>query len=94
MADLQHRLGEKGLAVVAVNLDKRRDLAEAFLAKYPAGFPVAFDAEGRTAEAYGVRAMPTSVLVGRDGKVLATHAGFEAHGAGEWARVIEEACTR
>jgi cytochrome c biogenesis protein CcmG/thiol:disulfide interchange protein DsbE len=94
MGELQRRLGDKGLTVLAVNLDKRRDLAEEFLAKYAAPFTVAFDAEGRTAELYGVRAMPTSLLLGRDGVVLATHAGFDARGAGDWARTIEEACTR
>jgi cytochrome c biogenesis protein CcmG/thiol:disulfide interchange protein DsbE len=94
MADLQRRLDAKGLTVVAVNLDKSRGLADEFLARHPAAFAVAFDPEGRTADAFGVRAMPTSLLLGRDGVIVATHAGFDSRGAVEWARSIEEACDR
>lgn len=94
MADLQRRLADKGLTVVAVNLDKRRELADEFLADHPAQFTVAFDPAGATADAWGVRAMPTSLLVGRDGVVVAAHAGFDPRGAAAWARTIEEACSR
>ena len=94
MAAVQESLGPRGLRVVAVNLDKERSLADAFLAKYPAPFEVAFDPGGATAERYGVRAMPTSVLVGRDGKVLLVHAGFDPRTAGAYEHSIEEACRR
>lgn len=94
LGELQQRLGPKGLAVVAVNLDKRPGAAASFLAKYPAGFPVVFDPAGAVAEAYGVRVLPTSVLLDRAGRVLAIHPGFDARSAGEYARTIEEACDR
>lgn len=94
MASLQESLGTRGLRVVAVNLDKERALADAFLAEHPAPFAVAFDPEGATAGRYGVRAMPTSVLVGRDGKILLVHPGFDARTAGEYRHAIEEACRR
>lgn len=94
MAAVQESLAARGLRVVAVNLDKERGPAEAFLARYPVPFAVAFDPGGATAERYGVRAMPTSVLVGRDGKVLLVHAGFDPRTAGAYERSIEEACRR
>jgi thioredoxin-like negative regulator of GroEL len=37
--------------------------------------PVALDADMRVTQAYGVRSTPTVVLVGRDGRVLATVVG-------------------
>jgi thiol-disulfide isomerase/thioredoxin len=76
MNSLQQRYGAHGLQVVAINVDAKRDDAAAFLAKVPAGFTVAYDQSGATARAYGIKGMPSSALVGRDGKLLWLHAGF------------------
>jgi len=91
MASLSERYRDRGLAIVAVNLDKDRALADRFLAEHPAPFTVAFDPAGETAEAYHVRAMPTSVLVGADGHVLLTHIGFDPKHSAEVEARIEEA---
>jgi thiol-disulfide isomerase/thioredoxin len=91
MNDLQKRYGDKGLAIVAVNLDKDRELASQFLAEVPAAFTVAFDPSGKTAESYKVKAMPTTFLVSPDGKLLLTHTGFDAKHASEFEAQIAEA---
>ena len=65
------------LVVLAIDLDKERALADAFLEQHPADFTIAFDPAGRTAEAFQVSAMPTSFLIGRDGTILWRHAGFD-----------------
>jgi thiol-disulfide isomerase/thioredoxin len=62
--------------ILAVNLDKDRALADAFLKKMQANFLVGFDPEGATAISYQLRGMPSSFLIGRDGKIYATHIGF------------------
>lgn len=94
LGDLQKRLAPRGLVVVAIDLDKSRAAADAFLARYEAPFTVAFDPAGGTAEAYGVRAMPTSVLLDRAGRVVRVHPGFDAAHAGEWVAAIEAECAR
>lgn len=76
MSALQQRYGAHGLQVVAINLDTKRDDAAAFLAHTPAGFTVAYDAAGGTARAYGVKGMPSSALIARDGTLLWLHTGF------------------
>jgi thiol-disulfide isomerase/thioredoxin len=78
MNELQSRYGAEGLEVVAVNLDARRSDADKFLAEVPAGFTLAFDATGDSARRFEVKSMPSSVLIGRDGKVVAAHKGFKA----------------
>ncbi len=73
---MHDKYAPSGLAIVAVNVDKKRADADKFLAQLPARFPLAFDPEGATPTAYAIRAMPTSVLIGRDGRVVAVHNGF------------------
>ena len=76
LGQMQSRYGDKGLQVVAINVDEKRDDALAFLKRYPAAFPVVYDGAGNSARAYAVKAMPSSVLIGRDGKVAFVHTGF------------------
>jgi len=76
MNTMQSRYGAKGLVIVAINLDKDRRLAERFLAEVPAGFIIAYDATGATAEAYDVMGMPSSYLIDDKGHVRYTHIGF------------------
>jgi cytochrome c biogenesis protein CcmG, thiol:disulfide interchange protein DsbE len=77
MNDMQSKYGAKGFQVVGVNLDAKRADADQFLSNWPAKFTVAFDAKGDTAKRFEVKGMPTSVLIGADGKVLAVHQGFK-----------------
>ena len=94
MKSLVGRYGPKGFTVVAINLDKRRDDAEAFLDRYETPFTVAFDPSGKTAEAYEVKAMPTSFLVDRTGSIVYAHPGFDAKSAAAAESLIVEACAR
>ena len=48
MNELQQRYGDKGFTVVAVNVDKKAEDAERFLAQTPARFTVVYDAPGAT----------------------------------------------
>jgi len=91
MNGLEKRYGDKGLAIVAVNLDKDREFADNFLAEVPALFTVAFDPSGKIAERYKVKAMPTTFLISADGRVLATHTGFDAKHASDFEAQIAEA---
>lgn len=91
MKSLHERDAARGLRIVAVNLDKDHALAEAFLAEHPAPFTIAYDPAGKVAEAYHVSAMPSSFLIGRDGRILAQHGGFDAKRGAEWEKRIEEA---
>jgi thiol-disulfide isomerase/thioredoxin len=76
MNDLQSRYRAQGLEVLAVNLDAKREDADRFLGQFPASFTVAFDAKGESAKRFEVKGMPSSVLIGRDGRIVAAHKGF------------------
>jgi thiol-disulfide isomerase/thioredoxin len=76
MNEMQAKYGPRGLQIIGVNLDAKRDDADKFLAQTPAKFTLAFDSKGDSPRAYGVKGMPTSVLIGADGKVIDHHSGF------------------
>lgn len=78
MNEMQARFKEQGLQVVAINLDSDRAAAKEFLDETPAKFTIAYDPEGKSADAFGVKVMPTSYLIDRDGNITSTHFGFLA----------------
>jgi thiol-disulfide isomerase/thioredoxin len=88
--EMQAKYGAKGFQVIGINLDKKRADADKFLAETPATFSIAFDATGDTPKRFEIKGMPSSVLVGPDGKVIATHNGFRE----EERKELEERITR
>jgi cytochrome c biogenesis protein CcmG, thiol:disulfide interchange protein DsbE len=91
MNELQSRFSERGLQIIAVNLDAQTGDAQKFLAQTMASFVVAYDPKGLTPRLYGVRGMPTSILIGRDGKILMTHMGFNKGNRPELEEKIRQA---
>jgi thiol-disulfide isomerase/thioredoxin len=77
MAELKQKYGTQGLEIIAVNLDKERQMADEFLKTMKINFIVAFDPSGETASKYELRGMPGSYLIGRDGNIHASHLGFK-----------------
>ena len=77
MNAMQDKYRAQGLKIIGVNLDTKTEDARKFLAQTPAHFTVAFESKGVTPKNYGVKGMPTSFLVGRDGKIIFQHLGFK-----------------
>ena len=88
--DIKQRYAEKGFEVVAVNLDKDRKLADEFLKVMDVNFLVAFDESGESASKYKLKGMPSSYLIGRDGKLYASHIGFIEKDKNKLEQAIKE----
>lgn len=76
MQSIYDKYHSKGLEIVAVNVDKDHNLAVKFLEENKVTFPVIFDPSGDLANIYGLQAMPSSYIYGRDGKFVSMHLGF------------------
>jgi peroxiredoxin len=76
MNRIQSELGDNGLVVIAVNVDRERAAAEQFLGSHPARFRIVYDPQGKLPEKFGVRGMPTSFIIDRQGRVRSRHEGF------------------
>ncbi|MBU6206241.1 MAG: redoxin family protein [Alphaproteobacteria bacterium] len=91
MEEMQNMYGHQGLVILAVNLDRNRKLADTFLQDIgPHNFTVDYDPKGTTPTEYKVNAMPTSVLIGRDGRVRFRHEGFVPRAEQAYESHIEE----
>jgi len=90
MNDLQKRYADRGLAIVAVNLDHDRADAQRFLQKLGPAFEIRFDPQGDSAHHFDVHGMPTSVLLDRTGKPRFTHIGFRNADAPQYEQQIRQ----
>ena len=85
------KYSDQGLVIVGVNLDMERADAERFLEEYPADFAIMYDENQELARQFEVVAMPSSYVLGRDGKVVAQHMGFKVRQQDEYEAIIVEA---
>lgn len=69
----------RGLVIVAVSVDEKPAAYTGFVQKQRPPFATLRDERQRLVRAVEVPAMPTSYLIGRDGRVRSVHQGF--HGA-------------
>lgn len=76
LQELNETYRERGLVIIAVSVDQKKDALERFLKKHPAGFTVVRDAGGKLAGNVDLPAMPSSFVLDRDGVVRAVHRGF------------------
>jgi peroxiredoxin len=65
----QHK--ERGLVVVAVSIDADPAVVAPYVRENKLTFPVALDPKSEIANTYGVRALPSSFVVDRDGTMTA-----------------------
>lgn len=91
MNEMQSRYGSKGFQIVGVNVDQKLDDAKEFLKENKASFDVAFDSSGKIPKTFAIKGMPTSLLIGPDGKVIAVHSGFKPEQKPELEKQIKQA---
>lgn len=95
MEELQKTYGEKGLVVLAVNLDEEKSAMDDFLKQNKVSFTVVRDASKKLVSAVNISSMPSSFILGPDGKVAAVHKGFHGKETGkQYAREISDLLTK
>ena len=90
MNKMQEQYKKYGFEVVAINLDEDKDLANQFLNEVPANFTIAFDPKGKTAESYGLKVMPSSYLIDKNGNLVTAHRGFKAKDTAKMEQQIRQ----
>lgn len=92
LEQLHKKYSAEGLAIIGVNVDSDAKTAKKFLAdnKLALSFALANDAQHKVAESYAPPTMPSSYLIGRDGKVRFVHAGFRSSDAKRMEAEIQQ----
>lgn len=87
---LQQRYSKLGFSVVGVNVDKDSALADKMLRDIPVTFPVLLDNTGSVSASYNVSAMPTTVIIDRDGNMRYLHKGYKPGYEQDYEKQIKE----
>lgn len=76
MQELHKKYGDKGLVILAINVDKKKEDMDDFLAKYPVTFTIVRDASNKLVKEIKIPTMPSSFVIDREGKIHTAHRGF------------------
>jgi thiol-disulfide isomerase/thioredoxin len=74
---LHQRYNALGFTLLGVNVEENSGDAVAWLEETPVSFSILFDPENSVSELYDVVAMPSTVLVDRQGAVRFLHHGYQ-----------------
>ena len=75
MEKLYHEYKPQGIEMIALNVNEKDLAVRTFAERYKLTFPVAIDVGMRISEAYGIRHLPTTILVDEHGEVVRVHTG-------------------
>ena len=77
LSELHDKYQALGFTVLGVNVEEDPGKAVKLLEELPVSFPVLFDSESTVSRQYDVVAMPSTVLVDRNGKMRYLHKGYK-----------------
>lgn len=67
---------DMGFTLLGVNVEPNAQSADAWLKHTPVSYPILFDPKSQVSQLYQVQAMPTTVIIDRQGIVRYVHNGY------------------
>lgn len=77
LEDIQQKYSKLGFNVFGVNVDKDPAKADKILKDIAVNFPILYDPDGDVSKLFNVDAMPTTVIVDRNGNMRFHHRGYK-----------------
>ena len=77
LSELHDKYKDMGFTVLGVNVEENSAPARKLLRDMPVSFPVLFDHDSTVSKQYDVIAMPSTILVDRDGNMRYLHQGYK-----------------
>ena len=87
---LHNKYEALGFTVVGVNVEEDVNGAKSFLQNFPVDFSVLLDNSNQVSKQYQVIAMPTTVVVDRDGNMRYLHKGYKSGDEAKYRQVVKK----
>ncbi|MGD8350720.1 MAG: TlpA disulfide reductase family protein [Gammaproteobacteria bacterium] len=88
--ELHNKYKPLGFTVLGVNVEEQTDSARGFLSNVPVDFPVLLDNRNQVSKLYNVVAMPTTVVVDRDGNMRYLHKGYKSGDEEKYRQMVKK----
>ena len=86
---MRAEIGTEDFEIIAINVDEDPANGVFFLEDHPVSYPVLKDPDGDIGIPYGVRSLPVSFLLDRDGKLIESYRSFKLGDEVELKAAIE-----
>jgi peroxiredoxin len=90
LEEMHKKYSDLGFVLLGVNVEEDSSLAEDLLREIPVSFPILYDNTNAVTKLYKVVAMPSTVIVDRDGKMRYLHRGYLPGYEDEYVKQIKE----
>ncbi len=87
---LHHRYEDTGFTVLGVNVEGDLEPAQEIVDQTKVTFPVLIDQDQRVSELYDLEAMPSTVVVDRDGVIRYIHLGYKPGDEAKYVEVVKK----
>ena len=81
---------DAGFLLVGVSEDENHAKMQAYLQGKPVSFPILRDGDGKLAKRFGIKALPTTILIGPDGRVERVMEGVQPYFEYQLARLLHD----
>lgn len=77
LEEMYARYNRMGFTLLGVNVEEDSRGADAYLRETPVSFPILFDSDNEVSKLYDVIAMPSTVILDKEGNVRYLHKGYK-----------------
>ena len=86
---IHNKYAPLGFTVLGVNVEEQVANARGFIRDFPVDFPILLDSSNQVSKLYKVIAMPTTVVVDRDGNMRFLHQGYQPGDEKEYRKMVK-----
>lgn len=90
LEELHKRYERAGFTLLGINVEPDPKLADELLREIPVSFTILYDTESKVSKQYKVDAMPSTVMIDRDGNLRYLHRGYKPGYEKDYRKQIKE----
>lgn len=90
LEEMYKKYSDLGFVLLGVNVEEDSSLSEELLREIRVSFPILYDNTNKVTKLYKVVAMPSTIMVDRDGKMRYLHRGYLPGYEAEYIKQIKE----